>query len=85
MECYIALDKRSKKAQKAYYAAQRRTWENVNPSTRVMADGKSYRRCRQKQEMNRIGRESRDGGTADFFVLQEENPARRILLYRTVK
>ena len=72
MERYIALDKRSKKAQKAYYAAQRRTWENVNPSTRVMADGKSYRRCRQKQEMNRIGRESRDGRNGRFLFSSKE-------------
>ena len=72
MERYIALDKRSKKARKAYYAAQRRTWENVNPSTRVMADGKSYRRCRQKQEMNQIGRESRDGRNGRFLFSSKE-------------
>lgn len=46
MKKYISLDKRSKKAQKEYYAGFRRTWDGVNPETRIMPNGKAYNRKR---------------------------------------
>ena len=44
MKKYISLDKRSKKAQKKYYAGFRRTWDGVNPVIRTMPNGKAYNR-----------------------------------------
>ena len=34
MKQYVTLDKRSKKAQREYYAKQRTTWGELNPVTR---------------------------------------------------
>ena len=65
MKQYVSLDKRSKKAQKEYYAKQRRTWGELNPVTRSVPSGKVYNR---KKEKHRIGVESRDGFDADFFA-----------------
>ena len=65
MRQYVTLDKRSKKAQKEYYAKQRRTWGELNPVTRSVPGGKVYNRKKEKQ---RIGVESRNGFDADFFV-----------------
>ena len=48
MKKYISLDKRSKKAQKKYYAGFRRTWDGVNPETRIMPNGKAYNRKKDK-------------------------------------
>ena len=36
MDRYISLDKRSKKAQREFYARQRRTWGDLNPATSRM-------------------------------------------------
>lgn len=42
MKQYVTLDKRSKKAQREYYAKQRTTWGELNPVTRsVPRDRKS--------------------------------------------
>lgn len=67
MKKYVSIDKRSKKAQKEYYSALRRTWNGLNPVTRTVPNGKAYNRNKDKQERRRIGRESRDGFEADFF------------------
>ena len=64
MRQYVTLDKRSKKAQKEYYAKQRRTWGELNPVTRSVPSGKVYNRKKEKQ---RIGVESRNGFDADFL------------------
>ena len=66
MKRYVSLDKRSKKAQKEYFAKQRRTWGELNPVTRSVPSGKVYNR---KKEKHRIGVESRDGFDADFLRL----------------
>ena len=50
MKKYISLDKRSKKAQKEYYAGFRRTWDGVNPETRIMPNGKAYNRKKDKEK-----------------------------------
>ena len=64
MKQYALLDKRSKKAQKEYYAKRRRTWGELNPVTRSVPSGKVYNRKKDKQ---RIGVEFRNGFDA-FFV-----------------
>lgn len=67
MKQYITIDKRSKKAQKEYYAKQRGTWGVLNPVTRSVPSGKTYNRNKDKQERRRIGREFSDGFDADFL------------------
>ena len=42
MKQYVTLDKRSKKAQREYYAKQRTTWGELNPVTRSVPSGKVY-------------------------------------------
>ena len=69
MEKFISLDKRSKKAQKAYYAERRITWGEINPITRSVPSGKSYNRKKDKQSMRRTGKEFRDGFGTGFFYL----------------
>ena len=53
MKKYISLDKRSKKAQKEYYAGFRRTWDGVNPETRIMPNGKAYNRKKDKEKLRK--------------------------------
>lgn len=64
MTNYVTLDKRSKKAQREYYAKQRTTWGELNPVTRSVPSGKAYNRKKEKQ---RIGVEFRNGFDADFL------------------
>lgn len=64
MKQYVTLDKRSKKAQRQYYAKQRTTWGELNPVTRSVPSGKTYNRKKEKQ---RIGVEFRNGFDADFL------------------
>ena len=69
MEKFVSLDKRSKKAQKAYYAERRITWGELNPVTRSVPSGKSYNRKKDKQALRRTGKEFRDGfGTGSFYI-----------------
>jgi len=49
MKQYVSIDKRSKKAQKEYYAKQRLTWGVLNPVTRSVPSGKIYNRKKDKQ------------------------------------
>ena len=68
MEKFVSLDKRSKKAQKAYYAERRITWGELNPVTKSVPSGKSYNRKKDKQALRRTGKEFRDGfGTGSFL------------------
>ena len=65
---FVSLDKRSKKAQKAYYAEHRITWGELNPVTKSVPSGKSYNRKKDKQALRRTGKEFRDGfGTGSFL------------------
>lgn len=50
MKQYVTLDKRSKKAQREYYAKQRTTWGELNPVTRSVPSGKTYNRKRKSRE-----------------------------------
>lgn len=50
MKQYVPLDKRSKKAQKEYYAKRRRTWGELNPVTRSVPSGKVYNRKKESRE-----------------------------------
>lgn len=56
-QTFVTLDKRSKKARKAYYAKQRQTWGELNPVTRTMPNGKAYNRKKNKEKDKKIGRE----------------------------
>ena len=56
MKRYVTIDKRSKKAQKEYYAKQRGTWGELNPVTRSVPSGKTYNRNKDKQESRCIFR-----------------------------
>ncbi len=69
MRTYVSLDKRSKKAQKEFYAAQRITWNGMNPATRSVPNGKAYNRNKAKQEKRKIGMDFSDGIHADFFYV----------------
>lgn len=72
MEKFIPINKKSKKAQKAYYAKERNTWGELNPMTRTMSNGKGYNRKKLKQEDRRNGsfsqnhRETAVFGCEDF-------------------
>lgn len=48
MENYVPLEKRSKKEQRAWYAARRGSWNGVNPVTKIVPDKKRYNRKKQK-------------------------------------
>lgn len=45
-----ALNKQSKRAQKAYHRKQRGSWNGVNPVTRILPNGRGYDRNRMKRE-----------------------------------
>ena len=62
MKQYVPLEKRSKKEQKAYYAAQRGSWGDVNPVTRRSENPKAYNR----QKSRRIGDDTRSVGAFCF-------------------
>lgn len=68
MKKYISLDKRSKKAQKEYYAGFRRTWDGVNPVTRTMPNGRAYNRKKDKEKLRKIDCLSENGYAVDFFM-----------------
>ena len=69
MEKFVLLDKRSKKAQKAYYATRRISWGELNPVTRSVPSGKTYNRKKVKEEMRRINKKSGSGFGVDSFLL----------------
>ena len=68
MKNYVTIDKRSKKAQKAYYSSLRHTWNGWNPVTRTVPNGKAYNRNKDKQERHRAGKEFSDGFDAGFCM-----------------
>ena len=47
----IPLNKQSKKQQRAYYAAKRGSWNDINPVTRTVPSKKLYDRNRIKREL----------------------------------
>ena len=65
MKKYVSLDKRSKKAQKEFYSAQRRTWGELSPVTRSVPNGKAYSR---KKEKRRIDQDSENEFLVDSFL-----------------
>ena len=65
METYIPLEKRSKRAQKEYHAAQRGSWNGINPVSRIVPNKTKYNRKKQKQAEHRSGWEGR---SACFFI-----------------
>ena len=53
MNTFVPLEKRSKKEQRAYHRAQRGTWHEFSPVTRVVPSGKAYSRSRSKRDVRR--------------------------------
>ena len=66
MNKYVPIGKRSKAAQKEFYASQRCTWNGLNPVTRTAKNGKAYVRNRQKEVFRRNSRDYQDGSPAVF-------------------
>ena len=62
MRKVIALSKQSKKAQKAFHAQQRGSWNGLNPITRIVPNGKAYSRTKAKAE-------ARKDACRPFFLL----------------
>ena len=71
MKKYVSLDKRSKKAQKAYYSERRVTWGELNPVTKSVPSGKSYNRKKDKQKMRRVDRDTGYGPEVNSFFIAE--------------
>ena len=46
----VPLNKRSKKAQRKFYAERRGSWHGINPVSRTIQSRKAYDRARAKQE-----------------------------------
>lgn len=59
---FIPLNKRSKREQKEYHAAQRRDWGSHNPATRKTPNLKAYNRKKSKQWQRK------DEPSLDFFI-----------------
>ena len=69
MEKFIPINKKSKKAQKEYYAKKRNTWGELNPMTRTMPNDKGYNRKKLKQEDRSNGSFSQIIERLPFFVV----------------
>ncbi len=50
---FVPLNKRSKKAQREFYAKKRGSWHGVNPISRTVQSRKVYDRARAKQSTRR--------------------------------
>ncbi len=48
MEKFIPIEKMSKKQKKEYYSRNRITWDNFDPTTRVVPSKKHYNRAKEK-------------------------------------
>lgn len=57
MTNFVPLKKQSKRAQKEYYAAQRGSWNGLDPVSRCVPGKKEYNRKKQKQADRRSFRE----------------------------
>ena len=58
MKQFVSLDKRSKKAQKAYHAKQRGSWYGLDPVTRVVPNRKAYDRNSAKKATQNLLRDA---------------------------
>lgn len=57
MKQIIPLSKQSKKAQRAFHASQRGSWNGLNPVTRVGRNARAYDRNRAKCEARKTTEE----------------------------
>ena len=48
MQKLIPLEKMQKKKKRAYYAEKRGSWNGLSPVTRIVPNGKAYKRVRGK-------------------------------------
>ncbi|MGN0587447.1 MAG: hypothetical protein ACI4JF_09185 [Oscillospiraceae bacterium] len=55
MEKFIPLEKMSKKKQRKFYKAQRRSWGGISPVTRREKDPKVYNRAKEKRDCDYRG------------------------------
>lgn len=53
MNTFIPLEKQRKKQQRAYHKAQRGTWHEFSPVTRIVPNGKTFSRSRSKRDARR--------------------------------
>jgi hypothetical protein len=59
---YVPIEKQSKRKQKEFHAAQRKSWNGINPVTRVVPNTKAYNRKKSKYRYN-------GEPNLDFFIL----------------
>lgn len=74
MEKYIPVSKKTKKAQKAYHAAHRGTWE-MSPVTRTVPNGKAYNRKKVKQAERSSRYRSENDMAASFYKAVNNGPS----------
>lgn len=65
----IPMKKRSKREQKAFHAAQRGSWNGVNPISRIVPDKKKYDRKKWKQAEHQL-----DGDLPVLFHRKKGGP-----------
>lgn len=53
MSKFVPLEKQQKRAQRAFFAAKRGSWNGVNPVTRVTPNPKAYNRAKAKQNIGK--------------------------------
>ena len=58
MNHYVPLNKQTKKQQKAHHAAQRNTWGEVRPVTRIVESRKAYNRSEARKECRELSAET---------------------------
>lgn len=58
MKQAVPLAKQSKKAQKAFHAGRRGSWNGVDPVTKIVPNGKAYKRAKSRREARSLVRSS---------------------------
>ena len=75
MNRYISIEKRNKKEQKAYYSSRRILW-GINPVTRIVPNGKRYRRQREKTALKKDTINTMVASFGGYNILVEEMSGR---------
>ena len=73
MNGFVPLNKQSKKKQKEFHAAQRRTWGVLNPVSKSVPSGKAYNRKKLRAKDKRDSRSFRDEMPAVFLSAKNES------------
>lgn len=73
MKQAVPIAKQSKKAQKAFHAGQRGSWNGVNPVTQTIPSGKAYNRSKARQEARSLirngGKERANGASVLSLIV----------------